>query len=211
MIDTLSLVIQAGGESRRMGQDKALKPFLGKPLVTRMIDRLGHLGAQTLITSNHPENYAFLPLKVFPDQFPGRGTLGGLHTALFHASLPLVAVVACDLPFASAAMLERMVARMEKEGVDAVVPCWEGEDYSPARSGWEPLHAVYRRETCLPAVQASLEAGEWKVIDWFPRLQVRPFSLQESTDCDPSGLAFWNINTPEEFSEAERVAMEEKI
>ena len=205
----LSLVIQAGGGSRRMGEDKALKPFLGQPLIMRVMDQVGHLAGEILVTSNHPENYASLPLKVFPDLVPGRGTLGGLYTALASATLPLVAVVACDLPFASAAMLERMVVLMEQEKADAVVPCWGGEEYSPARSGWEPLHAVYRRETCLPAVRTSLEAGEWKVIAWFPHLKVRSFTMEEAAACDPSGLAFWNVNTPEEFEEAERVAGEE--
>jgi molybdopterin-guanine dinucleotide biosynthesis protein A len=200
MIESLSLVIQAGGESRRMREDKALRPFLGRPLITRVIDRLGGMAGEILITSNHPENYAFLQRKVFPDQFPRRGTLGGLHTAMASASLPYVAVVACDLPFASAVILERMVIVMEKEGVDAVVPSSD--------VGWEPMHAVYRRESCLPAVSASLEAGEWKAIDWFPHVRVRALTLEEAAACDPSGLAFWNINTPEEFAEAEQVAGE---
>ena len=89
MNDSLSLVIQAGGESRRMGEDKALKPFLGQPLILRVIDRLQWLPGEILITSSQPGKYAFLELKVFPDLYPGRGALGGLHAALFQASLPL--------------------------------------------------------------------------------------------------------------------------
>ncbi len=203
MNDSLSLVIQAGGESRRMGEDKALKPFLGQPLILRVINRLRHLPGEMLITSSQPGKYAFLELKVFPDQYPGRGALGGLHTALFHASLPLVAVVACDMPFASAGMLGRMVEVMQKEMVDVVVPCSE--------TGWEPMHAVYRQAACLPAITAALEAGEQKAIAWFPAVRVRAFTMEEAAACDPSGLAFWNLNTREEFSEAEGVAGENPV
>jgi molybdopterin-guanine dinucleotide biosynthesis protein A len=200
MIENLSLVIQAGGKSSRMGSDKALKPFLGQALVQRVVDRLAHLAGEVIVTTNHPEAYASLHLRTAADPFPGRGTLGGMYTALACASLPFVAVVACDLPFASAAMFTSMVEILEGEAVDAVVPRSDG--------GLEPLHAVYRRETCLPAVRHAVEAGELKTIDWFPRVRLREFTLDEAIECDPSGLAFWNINTPQEFEEAERVAGE---
>ena len=97
----LSLVIQAGGQSRRMGQDKALLPFLGRPLVSRVIDRLASLADEVLVTTNQPEAYAFLGLPLLPDLKPGRGALGGLYTAVASAGSPLVAVVACDMPFVS--------------------------------------------------------------------------------------------------------------
>jgi molybdopterin-guanine dinucleotide biosynthesis protein A len=200
MIDNLSLVIQAGGHSSRMGEDKALKLFLGRPLLLRLVERLGALAGEILVTVNHPEAYAFPGVRAVPDMLPGRGPLGGLYTALSCASLPLAAVVACDLPFASAAVFARMVEVLEAKAADAVVPRSDG--------GLEPMHAVYRRETCLPVVRAAAEAGEWKAIDWFPRVRVRELTLEEATACDPSGLAFWNINTPQEFEEAERVARE---
>ena len=79
---------------------------------------------------------------------------------------------------------------------------------SSARSeeGYEPLHAVYRRETCLPAIEAAIDADQWKVIAWFPQVKVRVLTPDEIKRYDPSGLAFWNVNTPEEFSKAETIA-----
>jgi len=200
MFDSLSLIIQAGGRSSRMGEDKGLKCFLGKPLVQRVVERVGHLAAEILVTTNHPEAYTFLNIPTISDIYPVRGTLGGLYTALNSASLPLVAIVACDLPFASAAIIERMVALLEEEQMDIVVPHSGG--------GLEPLHAVYRRKPCLQIVHEVLNAGEQKVISWFPRVRVREFSMDEAASCDPSGLAFWNVNTPGEFLEAERIAQE---
>ncbi|MEW6239826.1 MAG: molybdopterin-guanine dinucleotide biosynthesis protein MobB, partial [Chloroflexota bacterium] len=72
--------------------------------------------------------------------------------------------------------------------------------------GFEPLHAVYRRAACLPAIEAAIEADQWKVIAWFPQVKVREWTTEEIARLDPSGLAFWNVNTPEEFAEAERLA-----
>ena len=67
----------------------------------------------------------------------------------------------------------------------------------PADSGGglEPLHAVYRRETCIPAIEAAIEADLWKLISWFPQVKVHVLQPDEVKTYDPSGLAFWNLNT----------------
>src|SRR5512143_3119304 len=101
----LSVVVQAGGQSTRMGENKALKPFLGEPLIQRVIQRLRPVADEVLITANDPLEYLFLGVPVFPDVRPGRGPLGGLYTALAKATHPTAAVVACDMPFASAPLL----------------------------------------------------------------------------------------------------------
>ncbi len=72
--------------------------------------------------------------------------------------------------------------------------------------GYEPIHALYRRETCLPAIEAAIGADQWKVIAWFPQVKVRTLSPDEVKVLDPSGLCFWNVNTPEEFAQAEKLA-----
>src|SRR4030043_1489998 len=102
----LSVVIQAGGQSSRMGEDKALKPFLGRPLIQRVIDRLSPIADEMIVTTNRPDDYAFLNLRLAPDFKPGRGSLGGLHTAIASATLPFVAVVACDMPFANPDLID---------------------------------------------------------------------------------------------------------
>jgi molybdopterin-guanine dinucleotide biosynthesis protein A len=181
-----------------MGEDKALKPFLGRPLIQRVVDRLAPAADEVIVTTNRPEDYAFLGLRLVPDLKPDRGALGGLYTAVASATQPFVAVVACDMPFASAALLEAAIRLMEQEEADVVI----------ARSdeGYEPFHALYRRGTCLPAIEAAIDADHWKVIAWFPHVKVRILSVEEVQQLDPSGLAFWNVNTPEEFSQAETIA-----
>ena len=194
----LSLVIQAGGQSARMGEDKALKLFLGRPLIQRVIERLAPIADEILVTTNHPDDYAFLGLRLVPDLVAGRGALGGLYTALASAASPIVAVAACDMPFASASLLEAATRLMVQEEADVVI--------ARTNEGYEPFHAVYRRAACVPAIQSAIQADQWKVIAWFPQVKVRELTMGEVTRLDPSGLAFWNVNTPEEFAEAERLA-----
>lgn len=194
----LSLVIQAGGESRRMGTDKALLPFLGQPLILRPLNRLVGLAEEVLVTSNQPESYRFLGLTPIPDRFPGCGALGGLFTALSAARYPYVAVVACDMPFASIEIFAFELVLLQETGADAVIPRSE--------AGVEPFHALYRRETCLPFVRSTLEAGKRRVDAWFPEVQIRYLEAEEILPYDPDQLAFLNINTPEELQEAERIA-----
>ena len=190
----LTLAIQAGGQSRRMGQDKALLPFGDRPLIAHILARLGPLAGQVLITTNQPQALAFLGVPCYPDPWPGYGALAGLYTALLHARTPLVAVVACDMPFASPALFRRAWARLqEAPQAAAAVP--------RTTRGWEPFHGVYRRAACLPALEAALQAGERRVQAWLARL---PALAIEVTPAEEKAL--WNLNTPEDYRQALRIA-----
>ena len=195
----LTVCIQAGGQSSRMGEDKALKPFLGRPLIQRVVERLAPVADELIVTTNRPEDYAFLDLRLIADLKPGRGALGGLYTAIASAAHPIVAVVACDMPFASGALLEAGSRLLVEEEADVVI--------AKSEEGYEPIHAIYRRETCLPAIEAAIDADQWKVIAWFPQVKVRVLTPDEIKRYDTLGLAFWNVNTPEEFAEAERISL----
>jgi molybdopterin-guanine dinucleotide biosynthesis protein A len=195
----LTVCIQAGGQSSRMGEDKALKTFLGRPLIQRVVERLSPIADELIVTTNRPDDYRFLDLPLFSDVKPERGALGGLYTAIASATNPIVAVVACDMPFTSPTLLEAARRILTDENVDVVI--------AKSAEGYEPLHAVYRTETCQPAIAAAIEADQWKVIAWFPQVKVRVLTSEEIKRYDPSGLAFWNVNTPEEFAKAEKIAI----
>jgi molybdopterin-guanine dinucleotide biosynthesis protein A len=204
----LTVCIQAGGQSSRMGEDKALKTFLGRPLIQRVVERLSPVADELIVTTNRPDDYRFLDLPLFSDLKPDRGALGGLYTAIASATNPIVAVVACDMPFASPTLLEAASKILTDENVDVVIARVASRVKRAGKSeeGYEPLHAVYRTETCQPAIQAALDADQWKVIVWFPQVKVRVLTSKEIERYDPSGLAFWNVNTPEEFAQAEKIA-----
>jgi molybdopterin-guanine dinucleotide biosynthesis protein A len=200
----LTLAIQAGGQSTRMGRDKGLAEFLGQPLIARVMGRLASIADDVLVTTNDPEPYRFLGVPLFADLKPNRGALGGLHTALASASHPLVAVVACDMPFVSIELLTCARDLLLGGDDDAAVP-------ESGNGFYEPFHAVYRRETCLPAVTQAIDSGQWKLISWFPQVRVRRITSLEVSHLDPTGLAFSNVNTPEEFLQAEQRARENGI
>ena len=199
----LSVAVQAGGNSMRMGENKALKPFLGRPLIERVVKRLGPIADEMLITTNEPGALDFLNIRQVSDVRPGFGPLGGLYTALAAANFPSVAVVACDLPFTSAPLVVASAGILLQEDADVVI--------AELPEGFEPLHAVYRREVCLPAIEAALEAGQLQVISWFPHVRVRRLTPAERARYDPDGLAFWNLNTPEEFAQAEQRASGRRV
>jgi molybdopterin-guanine dinucleotide biosynthesis protein A len=196
-MEKMSVVIQAGGESRRMGSDKGLVLFLGQPLIRRVAQRLRPIAAEMLVTTNLPQEYTFLDLPLYEDVLPGAGALGGLLTALQAASQPLVAIVACDMPFANPGLLLAERDWLLSGGYDLVVP--------RNQNGREPFHAVYRREACLPHIQAALQAGKRRVDAWFEMVKLGEFPQEEILKFDPHQLAFLNVNTPEELALAEKL------
>ena len=200
----ISVVIQAGGESRRMGRSKATVPFAGRPLICRLVERLAPVADELIITTNEAENLAFLHdmypdlgIRLVPDAYQERGALPGMYTALAAAQNPYVAVVACDMVFASARLVVAEALAMHESGADVVAP--------HNKHGFEPLHAMYRKETCMPAVHCRADAGEKRVQSFFsdPALAVLPFTQDKVLEVEPRGGCFINANTPDELARIE--------
>ncbi len=196
----ISLVIQAGGKSSRMGEKKMLMPFLGIPLIQRVYERTKSIAGEVLIVSNEPEDLAFMDVDLVRDSIAGKGAIGGLYTAMDKARGELVAVVACDLPFASAAILDEGVRLLQETGADVAVPKLNGDYY-------EPLHAVYRRETCKQAILEAIQKEQRRLVSWFPSVRVIEMNGTICKAIDPDGLAFFNINNKEDFLLAEQIAV----
>lgn len=203
----LTIVLQAGGESRRMGRSKATVPFLGEPLLWRGINRLMPLADEFLITTNEPEKLDFLDdlvdlgrVRLVTDAYEQRGALRGVYTAINAASLEYVALVACDMIFPSRNLIAAELAALMERGTDVAVP--------KTQFGYEPFHGVYRRSTCLPVVFAAAESGESRATAWFDKVDVTEFSGEMIAAAEPRGGCFINVNTPEELAAAERKILE---
>lgn len=198
----ITVVIQAGGESRRMGQSKALVEFQGRPLICRMVERLSPVADELIITTNEGERLAFLHelypdlnIRLVPDLHDFRGALPGIHTALEAANNPYVAIVACDMLFASAKLVVAESIAMKESGADMVVPV--------NKHGYEPFHAIYRRSACLPAVRNLLESGDKRAQAFYELVNVREFTQAEVLAAEPMGGCFINANTPDELKRIE--------
>ena len=196
---SISLVIQAGGKSSRMGENKMLMPFMGVPLIQRVFNRTKMVAEEVLIVSNDPEELSFMDVDLVRDSIVGQGAIGGLYTAMDRASGELVAVVAGDLPFVSAAILNEGVRLLNETGADVAIPRIKGDFY-------EPLHAVYRREPCKEAILEAIEAGQRRLVSWLPAVRVVEMDAALCKRLDPDGLAFFNINNKEDFLLAEKIA-----
>ena len=194
----LSIFIQAGGNSSRMGQNKALMPFLGRPLIERIVERVRPIAGELCIVTHEPGLYEFLGVTLIGDIQPGKGKLGGLYTALKTAKNPFVSVVACDMPFVNAGLLKFQHQILVQSSLDVVIP--------RSAEGLEPQHAVYRKKSCLPKVEKALKTDQMRMISWFEEVKVREIGQSEIARFDPYGTAFINVNTPEEFRLAEDLA-----
>ncbi len=203
----ITVVIQAGGESRRMGQSKALVPFAGRPLICRLVERLSPVADELVITTNEADKLTFLfdeypdlDIKMTPDLHDFRGALPGLHTALESATHPFVAVVACDMLFASPRLIVAQALAMKESDADIVVPV--------NKHGFEPFHALYRKERCLPSIRSVIASGDKRAQSFFDQVEVRPFTQDEVLRAEPMGGCFINANTPEELHNWEDVLLE---
>ena len=192
-----SVIIQAGGKSSRMGTDKLFIPFRGQKLIEWVIGRLANLTDDLVIISNQPENLKYLNQAVYPDAITGIGPLAGIFTGLKYARYESVVMVACDMPFVSSNLLREEVRLLDEMQVDVVIPAPGGKT--------EPLHAAYRRETCLPVIEAGIRTGMRRLIEWHGFVRVHTMEDSEINKYDPAGLAFMNINNPADAQLAEQV------
>jgi molybdopterin-guanine dinucleotide biosynthesis protein A len=197
--DGVAAYILAGGQSSRMGRDKAMLAPGGIPLLMRTAVLLAPLAGPPIIIGP-PERYSALGYNVIPDDVPGIGPLAGIATALRSSNQAWNLVVGCDLPFLTAAWLEYLIVRAVESNSDAVIP------QSPA--GLEPLCAMYRK-TCVTPIQAAIAKGTRKVTDAFAALKLDVIAQQEWKPFDECGHLFKNMNTPEDFEEADAILEDE--
>lgn len=215
-----SAVILAGGDSRRLGRDKALVEIGGRPLLARALDAAAPSAGEILVVSADPEAHAralrdsgWRPdarLRMLTDRRPGRGPLAGLETGLSEARHGACLVLACDLPFlppeVPARLLDELARwRTVEDGPAgrprAVVPVVDGRRQS--------LCAAVERSAGAAAV-ACLDEGEPAVSAWLDRLEVREVPAGDlAAGHEGAGAArrwLLDVDTPEALEEARRLA-----
>ena len=190
----VSVAILAGGRSRRMGQDKALLPLGGRSVIERIIDRVLPLSDDVTIITDVPDKYCHLGYPMVGDVYPGKGSLGGIYTAIHTAQYLNCVVVACDMPLLNTDLLCYLAGLAPD--FDVVVPRIEGFP--------ETMHAVYGKG-CLEPIQQRLLADQLKIIGFFEDVRVRYVKCDEVSRFDPNFLSFININTPDDWERVRRM------
>ena len=179
-----TLLILAGGESRRMGRPKALLPVGATTLIEWVAARLAPTFEQLLVAGRDGRRLppALGPLLV-PDLHPGAGPLAGVEAGLAASRHDTLVAIACDMPEVTPALARRLVTAAAAGGVDAAVPRVRGEP--------EPACAAYRRSAAGP-IASALSAGHFRAADVLSELVVVWLD-----DEDPA--LFANLNTPEDY------------
>ena len=182
-----SLVILAGGLSRRMGRDKASLPAGDGTLIEHLARRLAPVVDETIIAGGSGRRT--LPgVTMVDDRYPGLGPLAGIHAGLRAARYPQVWVVGCDLPDTDPALASLLYGLAGD--VDAVVPRIDSEP--------QGVCAVYDR-ALVSRIEGLLAAGERRIKMLLAASIVRYVTPEELRVVDPELRSFRNINTPADY------------
>jgi molybdopterin-guanine dinucleotide biosynthesis protein A len=191
----VSVAILAGGQSKRMGSDKAFLEVGGRPVIERVIGQVQALTDDLFISANAPEKFSHLGLPLVPDIYPDKAALGGLYSVIRAARYPQVLVVACDMPFLKVALLQYLVDLAPQ--ADVVIPL-----INPPQP--ETLHAVYSKN-CLPAIERRLLADQLRMIGFFADVTVCYVERQEIAGFDAEFHSFVNMNTPADWQRVQKI------
>ena len=213
--------VLAGGRSSRMGRDKALLELGGRPLIAHAVAKIRSLtGDARILAGESPGNPSlsrYAPL-VF-DRVPGCGPVGGIEAALADSAHDWNLILPVDVPFLPQALLARWIARVTRSS-------WPSVSVLEADGVTHPTILLVRRAT-LPFLTDALDRCDLKVYPALVRAaqqaappgaalaQAEPLPLsvdqllshpEETLSGIPQALWFANLNTPEQFAEAERLA-----
>lgn len=193
-VKSVSAFILAGGRSTRMGTDKAQLPWQGTTLLAHALATARGVSGEVKIVGAR-ERYAAYGADTVEDEFQQCGPLGGIHAALGASRSDLNIVLAIDTPLVTAGFLKYLLQRAEA-AADALATVPD------AGGGVQGTCAVYRRPFRAVAEQ-QLKKGRYKVTETFSLVRVEYVEENEMRAAGFDPAMFANLNTPEEFSEAQ--------
>ena len=201
MIKDVEGFVLIGGASSRMGRDKAEMVVGGRRLFERSRAALSVICSSSITLvgrTNFDHDAPIIPDIDINSPTRKRASIYGLYTALASAKTLWIAVLACDLPFITGELMIRLAGYCSND-FDAIVPVQS--DAKP-----QPLCAFYRREGCLPVVEAMIRKDELKIQRLLSRISTRFVKFDEIADLDDSANFFLNVNKPEDYQAANAIA-----
>ncbi|BBE51418.1 putative molybdenum cofactor guanylyltransferase [Ferriphaselus amnicola] len=188
-IEDCTALILAGGDSRRMGQDKATLVLDGKSLLERVTGTMQAIFPRVIVSVR--QQRVGLELRQVCDEVTASGPLAGLIAGLAQAETPWVFAVACDMPFVSPALVVKLADF--RAGHQAVVPMVGGHP--------QPLAAFYAA-SALEAMRTSLASGDLSLRGMLGKLDVCFVDEAELRACDPQLRSFFDLDTPQDVAAA---------
>lgn len=191
----IAAAILTGGQARRMaGVDKAALRVGSWRIIDRQLGLLRQVADPVYLVSSRGDALSDLAVSVVPDAVRGAGALGGIYSALLASPHPRTIVVACDMPFLTISLLERLA---EPSSADAVIP--------RSARGYEPLCAAWAAG-CAGLIKRRIEQGRLKAAQLVEELRVEEIGPEALAACDPHGLLFVNVNTPHDYERAQELS-----
>ncbi len=184
-------VILAGGQSSRMGTNKALLPLHGKTVIEHISEELQAISDHLVIVANHPSDYQFLGVPIFRDRYKNRGPLAGIETVMYHTDADFYVIAACDMPFINRKIYTWLLEQLHD--FMAVIPMLDQQIH--------PLTGIYHRRT-LPYIQHQLEKNELQVKRLLKRIKVNYVTDFPDIPIEQVQRHFFNMNHPDEYEEA---------
>ena len=196
---TCTGIILAGGESKRLNNVEKSTLFVGdKRIIERMMTVYEKLFSEIILVSNHPTAYLEWDALVVKDIYTTRSSLTGIHSGLFYTRTDHAFIAACDTPFLKMDLVKIILQHIDSSA-DIVIPRTD--------IGIEPLCAVYSRR-CLQTIQGALEQNNLKIRSFFSKLRVKEIPETVLRTMDPGLVSFFNINTPDDLEQANRMINE---
>ncbi len=195
-LDCTGVILAGGKNSRLPGKKKTFHRVGEHSILERLCTLFSKLFKETIIVVNEPEEFMGLDMMVVTDIIPARCVLAGLHAGLFYASYPYAYVTACDIPFASEAVIRHLVDRV-RPGDHVVIPRTD--------DGLEPLSAVYSKQ-CIPLIEESLKNNIFMIKKFYKKNHVREVPVSVLRKLDPGMGFIFNVNTPADLEKARQMA-----
>lgn len=188
--DGVGGIILAGGKSKRMGREKPLLDFGGRPLISWVVEAMEKVVSSLVIVTNKPDLYMWLNQEKTSDILKGVGPLGGIHAGLKHLKVPRAVVVGADMPFLQWEALDKLI-QLSDDQTDMVIPYW--------RDLPEHLHAIYSYN-CLPHIEACIASDNWRISCLKERVNHQKVPAEALTTAPED--VFFNVNTVEDYQRA---------
>jgi molybdenum cofactor guanylyltransferase len=187
----IAAFVLAGGQSSRMGRDKAFLQLDGLTLLERALATARHASEEVTIVGQREKFSGYAP--VIEDVYPGHGPLAGIHAALSAGRAGLNFIVALDTPFLEPGFVRYLMEQARLSGAVVTLPRVAGRAH--------PLCAAYRREFA-PVAESALQQGHNRIEPLLARVRTREIGDAELREHGYHPRMFDNLNTPEEWDQA---------
>ncbi|SJZ92609.1 molybdenum cofactor guanylyltransferase [Selenihalanaerobacter shriftii] len=190
----MAAIILAGGKSSRMeGANKHLMEFRGETMIGYLIKKLKTVFTEIIISTKDENLYQEYDVQIAVDDFNHQGPLSGIHAGLMASNDHHNLVIGCDMPLLNLKLIEYMLGQQLP---DLLVPRINGQ--------FEPLHAIYSKE-CIIKIEESIKKEQYKIMDFWPTVEVKYIEEAEIKEFDPHLYSFFNVNTRDDYNQVLKV------